>query len=294
MGRVAFWVLCSGVSAALAAAPHELDTSTLGAGTFVERGDTVHSSDAGAATAPSDSPDAGSPELAELEALPLPERIDALSRRRDEPVVAKALAALVRTAVKEHGADFEVLWRAAGYYAWMSEGSHDMPEKARYAREGWRLADLAARLRPDRVEGHFFGAFNIGTYSQAVGILRALTEGIEGQFLRRVDRALALNAHFRFGGPMLAKGRYHYELPWPKRDLKKSRLFLQRAVSSHPEALRGHLYLAQLLLREGDAAAAKKELAKVFAGSGDYDPPEARRVRAWAAPVREAIEKALR
>jgi len=124
----------------------------------------------------------------------------------------------------------------------------------------------------------------MGNYSTAVGILKALGEGIESKFNERLDKAISLNDDIDLAGPLLAKGRYFYELPWPKRDLDKSKESLEKALKKHPENLRAWLYLADTQLKDGDAKKAKESIDKALNGSGAYDPPETKRVKALARP----------
>jgi hypothetical protein len=125
------------------------------------------------------------------------------------------------------------------------------------------------------------------------GILKALGEGLEGKFVENLDYSIKNNETFdRFGGHT-AKGRYHWELPWPKRDLKKSKEELQKSIDKHPEHLRNYLFLAETLLKDGDAKAAKVQVDKVLNGDAAYDPPESRRVKGWAKDVAAQIDKEL-
>ena len=110
---------------------------------------------------------------------------------------------------------------------------------------------------------------------------------------RPSPRSIKNNETFdRFGGHT-AKGRYHWELPWPKRDLKKSKEELQKSIDKHPEHLRNYLFLAETLLKDGDAKAAKVQVDKVLNGDAAYDPPESRRVKGWAKDVAAQIDKEL-
>lgn len=108
-----------------------------------------------------------------------------------------------------------------------------------------------------------------GVYSQAVGVLKPLKDGLEGKFNERLDTAIKINLDYERGSPLLAKGRYHYELPWPKRDL------------------------AETLLADGEAEKAREAILKVKQGSVAYDPAEGRRVQEWAKKVEAKIAEEL-
>ncbi|HEX8438061.1 tetratricopeptide repeat protein [Archangium sp.] len=219
---------------------------------------------------------------------------DALYARRGEAAAVKQLDEALTQALKASPEDYEVLWRAARLRQWQADGAADAKVKKNLGKQTWELGDKARKLAPDRVEGQYFAAVGIGSYSQAVGILTALGEGLEGKYNERLDAALKLDPMYERGGPLLAKGRYYYELPWPKRDLKKSASLFQKAIAKHPEQLRAWLYLAETLLADGEEKKAHEAILKVSQGSVGYDPAEGQRVQGWAKKVQAAIEEELK
>lgn len=221
-------------------------------------------------------------------------QIDALYARRDDPAVLKELETLISGALKESPEDYGLLWRASRQKYWLSDALVIGEKlKKQVGKEGWMLGDRATKVNPNGPEGLYFAAIGMGSYSQAVGILKALGEGLEGEYNQRLDKAIKLGDDIDLAGPLVAKGRYYYELPWPKRDLDKSKELFAKAIARHPGNLRAHAYLAETLLKDGDAKAAKVEIDLVLKGSIDYDPPEARRVKEYAKPIAEQIKGEL-
>ncbi len=194
-----------------------------------------------------------------------------------------------REGLKTYPEDYGLLWRAARARWWSADGLTDQALRKQLAREGWNYGKRAAAKQPAAVEGHYFIAVNIGAYSQAVGILAALGEGLEGKFLAALDAACKADEHFNGEGCFITRGRYHFELPWPKRDLKKSKEFLGKAIGNQPGILRSYYFLAQTLDADGDKKAAKETLRKALDGASTYDPPEARRVKAWAKDLEKKL-----
>jgi tetratricopeptide (TPR) repeat protein len=220
--------------------------------------------------------------------------LDALYGRRGEAEAVKELEAALDTALQAAPEDFERVWRKARLRHWQADGATQAEQKKLLGKQVWELGERARKLRPERVEGHFYAAVGIGSYSQAVGILAALSEGLEGKFNERLEKALALDPGFEWSGPWLTKGRYFYELPWPKRDLKKSADCMKKALALHPESLRGWLFLAETLLEDGKAKQAHEALLKVLEGSVAYDPPEGLRMQARARKLLARVEKELK
>jgi tetratricopeptide (TPR) repeat protein len=234
------------------------------------------------------------PALALADAAELTAKIDELYAKRDDPAVAKELEVATTDSLKAAGADYGVVWRAARWKFWLADGATDNRLKKQLGKEAWDLGERALKLNPSAVEGHYFAALGMGCYSQAIGILKALGEGIEGKFNERLDAAIKMNEGYDRGGPRLTKGRYFFELPWPKRDLDKSKEELEKCVAKHPENLRALLFLAETQLKDGDAKKAKETIAKATSGSIAYDPPEGRRVQKEAKLVADKIEQELK
>ena len=113
------------------------------------------------------------------------------------------------------------------------------------------------KAKPAWVGGHYYAAAGIGIYSQAVGILKALGEGLESKFNERLDKAIEIDPRFQKEMPLIAKGRYYFELPWPKRNLGKSATWYRKALALDPNNLRATAWLAETLWSDGDVAGAR-------------------------------------
>jgi tetratricopeptide (TPR) repeat protein len=219
---------------------------------------------------------------------------DALYARRGDAAAFKQLDEALKKAVEAAPEDYEVLWRAARVRNWQADGATDPKVKKTLGKQTWELGDRARKVAPERVEGQYFAAVGVGSYSQAMGILTALGEGLESKYNERLDAALKIDPMFERGGPLLAKGRYYFELPWPKRDLKKSATHFQKALAKHPESLRGWLYLAETLLADGEEKKAQEAIMKVTQGTVAYDPAEGQRVQGLSKKVQADIEEELK
>ena len=221
-------------------------------------------------------------------------KLDELWKTRDTADSVKLNDDVIREGLKASPTDYDLLWRAARIRWWVADGLTEEKLKKQTAKEGWNYARRAVEAKPAGAEGKYYTALSIGAYSQAVGILKALSEGLEGQFVENLDYSLKNNEAFdRYGGHT-AKGRYHWELPWPKRNLAKSKEELQKSIDKHPEHLRNYYFLADTLLKDGDAKGAKVAIDQALNGFDAYDPPEARRVKGWAKTLAATIDKELK
>ncbi len=221
-------------------------------------------------------------------------QLDALYSQRHDKQKHQELEGAVEAALAAHPEDFGVLWRASRFYYWQCDGASAPAAKKALGQKSTELGQKALAKAPDRIEGHYFAAIGIGCYSQAIGILAALGQGVEGKFNKWLDKAISLDAGYDNAGPLIARGRYYFELPWPKRSYGKSAEFLKKALAEKPQALRAHLYLAETLLADGEEADAKAAAQKALTGAESYDVAEARRVKAWAKPLLVKIEEELK
>ncbi|MCI0571356.1 MAG: tetratricopeptide repeat protein [Myxococcaceae bacterium] len=220
--------------------------------------------------------------------------LDALFARRDEAGRLEELEQRLRDELRAQPDSFEHVWRLSRVLYWQADAMPDKAEKKRLGYEGWQYGDRAARLNPKRAEGHYYAAICIGVYGDGAGLFAALAEGLEGKFLERIDRAIGLDAWLDRGGPLVARGRYHFSMPWPKRDNRRARELYEYVLARHPGNVRARYYLAQLELREGNPRAAREAIAKVQATPESSDPPEERRIKSWSERVRNEAERALR
>jgi hypothetical protein len=217
--------------------------------------------------------------------------MDALWGHRDDPGVQDQLLALTADAARQHPDDFGTLWRAARIRLWAGDGEADTEKKKAFGQATWEYGDKAAHAKPGAVEGYYFAAAGIGSYSQAVGILNALGQGLEAKFNERLDKAINIDPKFAHAAPPAVKGRYYWELPWPKRNLGKSADWLKKAIALDPNALRAMAWLAETQWKDGDKPAARATLLRVEQGSVPDDPAEERRVKALGKKISQEMDK---
>jgi hypothetical protein len=220
--------------------------------------------------------------------------LDELWTNRDDPQVEAQIAAMMKQFADSQ--DYEKLWRVARWYFWQADGAKDDATKKSLGKAGWDIGEKAKKVDSKGLEAKYWTSANIGAYSEAVGIFNALTEGLEAKFRDPLEQCAKadpnhLNANINYVGPQTALGRYYFRLPWPKRNLGKSKQLLQLAVKVRPENLRAHYFLAETLWDDGKKAEAKAELAFIKDGSESYDPPEARRAKRMAQALSEKYAK---
>jgi tetratricopeptide (TPR) repeat protein len=238
-------------------------------------------------------------EMAAPATMPLPAllaRLDELHRRRDDKSAYAEAQRLVQAGLARAPNDYGLLWRAARYYFWASDDP-GLPkeQRSRWGKDGWDIAEHAIAVNPNDVAGYYWAAVCMGNYALGLGVVKALSAGLEEKFRDRLGKASALNDGYEAGGVETAWGRFFEKLPWPKRDRKQAEEHLRRALQVNPAALRARVYLATLYLDTDRAPEAKPLLDEVNAAPvGRYDAPEERRAKAIAAGLQPGLAAKLK
>ncbi len=214
---------------------------------------------------------------------------------RDGAGVMEALDARIAEAEKAAGPGgaYDATWRRARNLFWRSELAPTDPEKATLAKRGWAEGDAAVQIRSNGGEGHYYAGICAGNYGDAIGVPKALMQGVEAPFVAHVKASERLVPAIDQGGPTMTLGRYHFKLPWPKQDTDASVKLLRSVIAQHPKNLRARYYLADTLLEEDQPQEAKRLLDEVLALSPGRDPPEERLVKRWAKALLVTVQKEL-
>jgi hypothetical protein len=105
--------------------------------------------------------------------------IDALWRERGDPAKAEEGIRQSQAALAAKPEDVDRMYRLARAELWVGDGlENNEDRKQKLGREVWELGDRMVKSKPDWVGGNYYAAAGIGIYSQAVGILKALGEGL--------------------------------------------------------------------------------------------------------------------
>lgn len=210
------------------------------------------------------------------------QRFDSLWKERDRPGAEKLLHAILKEPLAKDANDFEANWRLATLLNWQADEVTGGELKAALGKAAWQAGEKVVAAKPNDVRGQYLAGTGIGLYSEGVGILTALGEGLEGKFRDRIQAALRLDRHYLKGAPQVVWGRYFFRLPWPKRDVGESIRVLRTAVQEHPDNLRARLFLAESLAEDGHGDEAKQQAQAVVSARASDDPPEDRRLKSRA------------
>lgn len=208
---------------------------------------------------------------------------DALYARRQDVASARQAAAIWADRLQKNPRDFEAAWKLARARYWL--GSH-VPEAERKSvlEAGIEAARAAVALEPNRPEGHFWMAANMGALAESFGLRQGLK--YRGDIRDELLIVLRLDPAFQQGSADRALGRWYFKVPGLfGGSRKKSEEHLRRSLTYNPNSTASHYFLAETLLDAGRKDEARAELQKVVDAPLDPD---------WTPEDKEFKEKGQR
>jgi tetratricopeptide (TPR) repeat protein len=206
---------------------------------------------------------------------------DALYAKRDDLASAREAERLWQERLTAHPQDVEAAWKLARTRYWLG-GHAPEADRKKILEDGIAAAKTAAGLRPERPEGHFWLAANMGALAESFG----LRQGIKyrGQIKDALLTVLKIDPAFQEGSADRALGRWYYKVPGLFGGSKqKSEAHLRQSLTYAPQSTASHFFLAETLFDLGRDAEARAELQKVIDAPIDPDwAPEDREFQAKA------------
>ena len=160
--------------------------------------------------------------------------------------------------------DYAIQWAAAEAWEFVADNEPRHAERIAAAKRGITLARLARELQPDRVEGHYWYALNVGLLADADRAygLKAVTE-----MELALRRAMELDERYDYAGPVRVLGVLLLRAPAPPVSIgsaRKGLRLLQHAVELFPDYPENMLYLAEAFRDNKRNAEARELLQKVI------------------------------
>ena len=211
---------------------------------------------------------------------------DALYALREDVPKALAAAAFWAQRLANDNADFEAAWKLARACYWLGSHVPDAERRARFE-QGIEAARRAAAAQPDRPDGHFWVAANMGGMAEGFGLRAGLR--YRGPIKTSLEKALAIDAAYLDGSPDRALGRWYARVPRLLGGSNaKSVEHLQRSLKYAPTSIASHFFLAETYLEMSRRDDARRELEVVLASPfhPDWTPEEREFKKQAEAPLR--------
>jgi hypothetical protein len=158
--------------------------------------------------------------------------------------------------------DYDTAWKLARVNYWLA--SHvPQEDRRRVIHEGLEAGRAAARLQPDRAEGHFWLAAVMSALTESSGVVTAMRYRMP--LRQELERVLRIDPTYLKGAADRALGRWYFKVPGLfGGSMRHAEAHLRRALTYDPESALTHLFLADLLLHLDRRAEARYSLNRVI------------------------------
>ena len=177
--------------------------------------------------------------------------------------------------------DFDSAWKLARAEYWLGGHGPDV-ERRKDLERGIDAGRKAVAIHPDRPEGHFWIAANMGALAESFGLRQGLK--YRKPIKEELETVLRLDPAFLEGSADRALGRWYFRVPGLfGGDRKLSEAHLRKSLTYNPASTPSLFFLGELLEDEGRKPEARAELQKVLDAPLSQD---------WAPEDREFKDKA--
>ena len=206
---------------------------------------------------------------------------DALYAQRDDLASARKAAAIWEERLKANPKDYESAWKLARTRYWLG-GHAAADERKALLEQGIAAGRTAAALEPNKPEGHFWIAANMGQLAEDHGVRQGIK--YRGEIKDELLTVLKIDPAFQQGSADRALGRWYYKVPGLfGGSMKKSEEHLRKSLTYNPESTSSHFFLAETLIDQDRTADARAELQRVIDAPLDPDwTPEDKEFKAKA------------
>jgi hypothetical protein len=199
---------------------------------------------------------------------------DALYADRANLASASQAADLWTAAAVRDPSAFDPAWKLARICYWL--GGHGTQREQRvYLERGIDAGRRATALSPQRPEGYFWMAANMGALAESFGLRAGLK--YRKPIKEALETVLRLDATFMDGSADRALGRWYHRVPRLfGGSTKEAEAHLRASLGYSPHSIISHFFLAELLADNGRIAEARTELQTVIAtpASTEWSPEE--------------------
>ena len=213
----------------------------------------------------------------------LAQTADALYADRANLASARAAAAAWSDELARNTQAFDAAWKLARLDYWLG-GHVPEAEQRRTFETGIEAGRKAIALKPDRPEGHFWLAANMGGLAESFGLRQGLK--YRKPIKDALETVLRIDPAFQQGSADRALGRWYFKVPGLfGGSNKQAEAHLRTSLRYNAASTVTHFFLAEVLVDEARKSEARAELQAVL--DAPLDP-------AWTPEDQEFKAKARR
>jgi tetratricopeptide (TPR) repeat protein len=206
---------------------------------------------------------------------------DALYADRANLASARQAADLWTAALARDPHPFDAAWKLARVSYWLG-GHGPAPDRRGYLERGIAAGRQAAALGPDRPEGHFWMAANMGALAESFGLRAGLR--YRKPIKDALQIVLRIDPVFMEGSADRALGRWYFKVPRLfGGNTSEAEAHLRASLRYNSQSTITHYFLAELLADENRTPEARVELQAVLDAPLSHDwAPEDQEYKARA------------
>ncbi|MCF8110896.1 MAG: hypothetical protein K9J85_05360 [Desulfobacteraceae bacterium] len=155
-----------------------------------------------------------------------------------------------------------------------------------YGELGMEMAQRATELEPEKVEGHYYYAVNVGGYAKGANIFSILGKGLKKKAHQSLEKAYKIDRKYEGYVLLMHMGLYYEVLPWfAGRDKAKALEHYLEALrlmpADAPYRPQLHVLAGKLMLERGVEKDKARRILRETAESGiEYFSQKARQILA--------------
>jgi tetratricopeptide (TPR) repeat protein len=175
---------------------------------------------------------------------------------------ARRAAELWQQTLASEPRNFAAAWKLARADYWLG-GHAPEDERRAFYNTGIDAARQAVAVEPNRPEGHFWLAANMGALAESFGLRQGLK--YRKAIREELETVVRIDPAFQEGSADRALGRWYFKVPGLfGGSRKEADAHLRASLKYNPNSTASHFFLAELLLDAGRNADARAELQKVI------------------------------
>lgn len=162
--------------------------------------------------------------------------------------------------------DFDASWKLARAHYWLGGHAADNERRGLLER-GLDAGRGAIAIEPNRPEGHFWLAANMGALAESYGMRQGIK--YRGAIKIELETVLRIDPAWEHGSADRALGRWYFKVPRLFGGSNaKSEEHLKTSLRYDPDGTASHFFLAELYLDEDRKSEARAELKKTIDARG--------------------------
>jgi tetratricopeptide (TPR) repeat protein len=190
---------------------------------------------------------------------------------------------MLKAALAQNPNDFDAAWKLSRADYWLG-GHAAASAQRRYYEDGIDAGRRAIALEPNKPDGHFWVAANMGMLAESYGVRTGLK--YRGPIKDELEMVLRIDSAYSDGSADRALGRWYFKVPRLfGGSHKQAELHLKASLKYNESSTVSHYFLAELYADDGRKAEARAECQKVL------DAPISAE---WGPEDREWKEKAMK